>query len=128
MKAGPSGKAALSLITFGSPAQALPVVKARMPAIAKIDFILLSPMSIRASSARSTEDAFDKRPCASGISDIGAVGPRLASRSQRNVVVLLPGILEVLVAQHPERPRHAAAGRMRHDHLVDIAALGGDEG
>ena len=47
---------------------------------------------------------------------------------QRNVVVLLPGILQVLVAQHPERARHAAAGRMRHDHLVDIAALGGDEG
>lgn len=30
--------------------------------------------------------------------------------SQRNIVVLLPGVLKVLVAQQPQRPRHAFAG------------------
>ena len=54
-------------------------------------------------------------------------GPRNVRLSQRNVVVLLPGVLELLVAQHRQHPRQALAGRVRHDHLVDIAALGGDE-
>ena len=48
--------------------------------------------------------------------------------SQRNVVVFLPGVLELLVAQHGEGARKALAGRVRHDHLIDIAAFGGDEG
>ncbi len=52
----------------------------------------------------------------------------MALLSQRNIIVLLPRILELLVAQHGQRPRDALARRMRHDHLVDIAALGGDEG
>jgi D-alanyl-D-alanine carboxypeptidase len=47
--------------------------------------------------------------------------------SQRNVVVLLPGILDLLVAQHLQAPGRCAARTARQDHLVDVAALGGDE-
>src|SRR5215207_5878243 len=46
---------------------------------------------------------------------------------QRNVVVLLPGPLALLVAQHGERPGDPPPCRMRHDHLVDVAALGRHE-
>src|SRR6516164_4468238 len=42
---------------------------------------------------------------------------------QRDVVVLLPRVLELLVAQHLERPGDALARAVRHDHLVDIAAF-----
>src|SRR5690606_38383883 len=51
-----------------------------------------------------------------------------AASSQRDVVVLLPGIAEVLVAQHAQRARDTATGGMGHDHLVDIAALRRHEG
>ena len=33
----------------------------------------------------------------------------------------------MLVPQHRQRARNAAPRRVRHDHVVDIAALGGDE-
>src|SRR5579863_7118633 len=56
-----------------------------------------------------------------------AFGSLSRARSQRDVVVLLPRVLELLVAQHGERAREALARCVRHDHLVDIAALGGDE-
>ena len=42
--------------------------------------------------------------------------------------MLLPGVLQLLVAEHVEGARDALAGRMRHDHLVEEAALSGDEG
>src|SRR3546814_2001041 len=47
---------------------------------------------------------------------------------QRHVAVLLPGILQLLVAQHVERPAEAPAGAVRLDDVVDEAARGGDEG
>jgi uncharacterized protein DUF1236 len=46
---------------------------------------------------------------------------------QQDVVVLLPGALEALVAQHLERTGDAFARAVRHDHFVDIAALGRHE-
>ncbi len=33
----------------------------------------------------------------------------------------------MLVPQHRQRPRDPSPGRVRHDDVVDIAALGGDE-
>ena len=48
--------------------------------------------------------------------------------SHRQIIVLPPRHLDVLVAQHGERAGDAPPRRVRHDHLVDIAALGGDEG
>src|SRR5690606_5119777 len=64
-----------------------------------------------------------------------AISPRLAIRiflnmaraSERNVVVLLPRILELLVTKERERPRNADTRGMRHDDFVDIATLGCDE-
>src|SRR3954463_44257 len=65
-----------------------------------------------------------------------AISPRLAIRifenmvaapSEREVVVLLPGILELLVLQHGESPGDATPGPMGHDDVVDIAAAAGDE-
>src|SRR5512145_879653 len=49
------------------------------------------------------------------------------SSSQRNVVVLLPRILELLVPEHRERAADALARRVRQDHVVDEAAGAGDE-
>ena len=49
------------------------------------------------------------------------------SRSEWDVVVLLPGIFQFLVAEEGERAGDAFASGVRSDHLVDIAALGGDE-
>src|SRR5262245_10280945 len=66
-----------------------------------------------------------------------AISPRLAmrillnifrARLQRDVVVLLPGILELLVAQHGEGAAEAAAGAVRHDDVVDEATRARDEG
>src|SRR6185312_11740041 len=62
-----------------------------------------------------------------------AISPRLAIRiflniSQRDVVVLLPRVRELLVAQHPQRAGEAPAGRGGRDHIVDKPAAGGDEG
>jgi hypothetical protein len=42
---------------------------------------------------------------------------------------MLPGRhLHVFCLEHGERAADAPARGVRHDHLVDIAALGGDEG
>src|SRR3546814_866420 len=51
-----------------------------------------------------------------------------APRSERNVVVLLPRVLELLVAQHGEGPADAAAGVARLDDVVEIAARCRHEG
>src|SRR6476619_6773470 len=50
-----------------------------------------------------------------------------AGCSQRDVVVLLPGVLEPLVAQHLECAGDALARAVRHDHLVDIATFSSNE-
>src|ERR1044071_9175485 len=47
--------------------------------------------------------------------------------SERNVIVLLPRILELLVAKLAQPHRHPLPGRMRHDHLVDEAHARGHE-
>src|SRR5690606_38638688 len=65
-----------------------------------------------------------------------AISPRLAMRSlvmvisgssQRDVVVLLLGALDRLVAEGREGADDAAAGAVRHDHVVDETAFGGHE-
>src|SRR3546814_5746166 len=43
---------------------------------------------------------------------------------KRQVVVLFPGVLELLVAQHVERPADPPARAARLDHVVDEAARG----
>src|SRR5215469_8547611 len=48
--------------------------------------------------------------------------------SKRDVVVLLPGIAQLLLAQHGERAAEAAARAVRHDAVVDEAAGARDEG
>src|SRR5688500_7974883 len=42
-------------------------------------------------------------------------------RSKRNIVMLLPGILELLVPELAQPQRDAPTRRMGHDHLVDEA-------
>jgi hypothetical protein len=53
---------------------------------------------------------------------------RAARAHNRQIVVLAYRHLDLLAPQHAERARQPSPGRARHDHLVDIAALGGDEG
>src|SRR5665213_4040948 len=48
--------------------------------------------------------------------------------SQRQIIVLPAWHLDLLALEHGQRARDAAEGRVRHDDVVDIAALGGDEG
>src|SRR3546814_16114533 len=48
--------------------------------------------------------------------------------SRRDIVVLLPGVFELLVAQHRERLGDPPSGAVRADHVVDIAAARRDEG
>src|ERR1700676_4803562 len=46
-------------------------------------------------------------------------------RSQRQIIVLLHRHLDMLVLQHRQRPGDAPPRRVRHDDVVDAAALGG---
>src|SRR5882762_5552683 len=48
--------------------------------------------------------------------------------SQRQIIMLLHGHLDMLVLQHRQRPCDPSPCRMRLDDVVDIAAFGGDEG
>src|SRR6266478_1563680 len=52
---------------------------------------------------------------------------RAPDRSQRNVAVLAPRVVELLVAQHHEAAADALARLVRLDHVVDVAARAGDE-
>src|SRR5690606_19638052 len=64
-----------------------------------------------------------------------AISPRFAIRiflnmfgfpplgSERDVAVLAPRVVELLVAQHRQRAADALAGGVRHDHVVDEAAV-----
>jgi hypothetical protein len=47
---------------------------------------------------------------------------------KRNIVVLLPGIRQLLLAQHGERAADPAACAVRHDHVVDESPAARDEG
>src|SRR5262245_31483980 len=47
---------------------------------------------------------------------------------ERYVVVLFPGVLDGLVAQHVERAADPSARVAGQDHLIDVAAFGGGEG
>src|SRR3954454_23279402 len=66
-----------------------------------------------------------------------AISPRLAIRilwnmmtslSERDVAVLPPGVFQLLVPEHRQRPADALAGLVGHDHVVDEAPVAGDEG
>src|SRR5690606_16758785 len=46
----------------------------------------------------------------------------LVRRSERDVAVLAPRILELLVLEHRQRAAHTLARLVRHDHVVDEAA------
>src|SRR3954465_9663024 len=48
--------------------------------------------------------------------------------SHRQVIVLALRHLHRLALQHRQRAGNPSPRRMRHDHVVDVAALGGDEG
>src|SRR6476619_6348346 len=48
--------------------------------------------------------------------------------SERDVPVLAPRVLELLVAQHHQGAADALAGLVRQDHVVDEATRAGDEG
>ena len=52
----------------------------------------------------------------------------IQASSHRQIVVLSPRHFDGLAAQHRQGARNARPGGARHDHVVDIAALGGDEG
>src|SRR4030042_6158269 len=74
-----------------------------------------------------------------------AISPRLAMRiflnmcvscdlcalpgrgSERDVAVLAPRVLDLLVVQHRERAAYPLARLVRHDDVVDVAAAAGDE-
>src|SRR5690606_16570653 len=66
-----------------------------------------------------------------------AISPRLAiriflnmpppGRSERNVPVLAPRVVELLVLQHRQRAAHALARLVRHDDVVDETARAGHE-
>src|SRR5512147_2560045 len=56
-----------------------------------------------------------------------AAAPSSSPRLQRNVAVLAPRVVELLVAQHREAAADALARLARHDHVVDEAAAPGDE-
>src|SRR6266540_2263828 len=53
---------------------------------------------------------------------------RRRPRSERKIIVLPCGHLHPLAPQHRQRLDDAGTGGARHDHVVDIAALGGGEG
>src|SRR5271168_1948256 len=111
--------------------------KAKPPPIAIFD----ARMNFRHRSAISANASI--RASISEISSAGSssvIGlasvpthPALRFRVERSslqwqIVVLFRGYLDMLVAQHGEGPRDPAPGRMRHDDVIDIAALGRDEG
>src|SRR5512138_1688794 len=64
-----------------------------------------------------------------------AISPRLAINiflniavfSQRDISVLAPRVVELLVLQHRERAADALSRFVRLDHVVDVAARAGDE-
>src|SRR6185295_19776535 len=82
----------------------------------------LGPPDWRASFRRSdggTAPGPPHRRCASWRRS----KPQGRAVSERNIVVLLPGILDGLVAQHVERTANAPSRRARQDHFGYIAAF-----
>src|SRR6266576_2482426 len=57
-----------------------------------------------------------------------ATRSRIQSPSERKIIVLPCRHLHSLAPQHRERLGDAGARGARHDHVVDIAALGGGKG
>src|SRR5688572_28535767 len=51
-----------------------------------------------------------------------------ANPSQRNVPVLAPRVLELLGLERLQRLADPSPRAVRHDHVIDEAAIGGDEG
>src|SRR4029077_13077990 len=65
-----------------------------------------------------------------------AISPRFAiriflsmryDRSERNVAVLAPRVVDLLVGEHREGPADALPRLVRLDHVVDVAARAGNE-
>src|SRR6187455_2495272 len=66
-----------------------------------------------------------------------AISPRLAisiflsmtlvSSSERDVAVLAPRVVDLLVGEHRQRPADPLPRLVRLDHVVDVAARAGDE-
>src|SRR5690606_32384073 len=52
----------------------------------------------------------------------------MPDRSERDVPVLAPGVIQLLVLQHRQRTAHALARLVRHDHVVDETARARHEG
>src|SRR5262245_35514634 len=93
-----------------------------------------TPCAGRSNGSRTTSAPIRSRYMATDCSIDGVATPTWFNRPsficdvlKRDIVVFLPRIFELLVAQLAEAQRHPPPGRMRHDHLVDIAAVGGHE-
>lgn len=56
-----------------------------------------------------------------------SVTVRRMARSQRNIAVLLPRVIELFAAQHTQALGNPHPGVVRHDDVVDIAAVAGDK-
>src|SRR5207245_11528989 len=70
---------------------------------------------------------FPWTPASAGVTIVGCPA-HLAAPSQRDVVVLLPGVGELFAAQHRKRAAQPPPGAARQDHVVDKAAARRDEG
>src|SRR5690606_31358358 len=64
--------------------------------------------------------------CPSELNPVSRTSPALAWALQRNVPVLLRRVRVPLLAQHVERVDQPGARLARIDHIVDVAARGGD--
>src|SRR5204862_2937540 len=58
---------------------------------------------------------------------ISSAYPMVSATLERNIVMLFPRVLELLVAQLAQAHRHPPPRRMRHDYLVDEAHARGHE-
>src|SRR5258706_2530251 len=95
--------------------------------------ILLNIINVSSGGWASEAKPSSSHPRGSGLAGPTRGAPRGQERSdwgassQRNIAVLAPRVLELLVAQHHERAADAPACFVRLDHVVDEAARARDE-
>src|SRR5512142_3148925 len=77
-------------------------------------------------AVRMTRHAISPRLAIRIFLNMAAV-PSPSPRLKRNVAVLAPRVVELLVAQHREAAADPLARLARHDHVVDEAAAADDE-
>src|SRR5262245_60578054 len=82
-------------------------------------------MSRQAISPRLAIRIFLNMAASGRVDDVSSSPDR--ELSERNIAVLAPGVLQLLVPEHGERPADAFAGLVGHDHIVDEPAVAGDE-